>query len=81
MIHINSTPFVRSEVAQSCLTLCDPVDCSLPGSSVHGTLQARILQWVAVALLQEIFLTQGFNLHLLHNALNTLKQIEVKVGG
>ena len=33
-------------VAQSCLTLCDPKDCSLPGSSVHGILQARILEWV-----------------------------------
>ena len=32
---------------QSCLTLCDPRDCSLPGSSVHGILQARILEWVA----------------------------------
>ena len=31
-----------------CLTLCDPVDCSLPGSSVHGILQARILEWVAM---------------------------------
>ena len=37
----------ESEVAQSCPTLCDPVDCSLPGSSVHGILQARILEWVA----------------------------------
>ena len=36
------------EVAQLCLTLCDPVDCSPPGSSVHGILQARILEWVAV---------------------------------
>ena len=35
--------------AQSCLTLCDPMDCSLPGSSVHGILQARILEWVAVS--------------------------------
>ena len=34
--------------AQSCLTLCDPMDCSLPGSSVFGILQARILQWVAL---------------------------------
>ena len=34
-------------VAQSCLTLCDPMDCSLPGSSVHGTLQARMMEWVA----------------------------------
>ena len=38
-----------SEVAQSCLTLCDPVDCSLPGSSVHGIFQARILEWVAIS--------------------------------
>jgi len=35
-------------VAQSCPTLCDPMDCSLPGSSVHGILQARILEWVAI---------------------------------
>ena len=34
-------------VAQSCLTLCNPMDCSLPGSSVHGILQARLLEWVA----------------------------------
>ena len=33
--------------AQSCLTLCDPMDCSPPGSSVHGMLQARMLEWVA----------------------------------
>ena len=39
----------ESEVAQSCLTLCDAVDCRPPGSSVHGTLQARILEWVAVS--------------------------------
>ena len=35
-------------VAQSCLTLCDPMDCSLLGSSVHGILQARMLEWVAM---------------------------------
>ena len=35
--------------AQSCLTLCDPMDCSPPGSSVHGTLQARILEWVVIS--------------------------------
>ena len=35
-------------VPQWCLTLCDPVDCSPPGSSVHGILQARILEWVAI---------------------------------
>ena len=38
-----------SEVTQSCPTLCDPVDCSLPGSSVHGILQARILEGVAIS--------------------------------
>ena len=39
----------RSEVAQSCPTLCNPMDCSLPGSSVHGIFQARILEWVAIS--------------------------------
>ena len=39
----------ESEVAQSCPTLCDPMDCSLSGSSIHGILQARILEWVAVS--------------------------------
>jgi len=34
---------------QSCPTLCDPTDCSPPGSSVHGILQARILEWVAIS--------------------------------
>ena len=41
--------YCRSEVAQSCTTVCDPIDCSLPGSSVHGIFQARILEWVAVS--------------------------------
>ena len=39
----------ESEVAQSCLTLSDSIDCSLPGSSVHGIFQARVLEWVAIA--------------------------------
>ena len=38
-----------SEVAQSCPTLSDPMDCSLPGSSVHGVFQARVLEWGAIA--------------------------------
>ena len=42
-----------SEVAQSCPTLCDPMDCSLPGSSVHWILQARILEWVAISFARE----------------------------
>ena len=37
------------EVTQSCPTLHDPMDCSLPGSSIHGILQARVLEWVAIA--------------------------------
>ena len=37
------------EVTQSCLTLSDPMDCSLPGSSVHGIFQARVLEWGAIA--------------------------------
>ena len=39
----------ESEVAQSCLTLSDPMDCSLPGSSVHGIFKARVLEWGAIA--------------------------------
>ena len=39
----------ENEVAQSCLTLSDPMDCSLPGSSVHGIFQARVLEWGAIA--------------------------------
>jgi len=39
----------ESEVAQSCPILSDPMDCSLPDSSVHGILQARVLEWVAIA--------------------------------
>ena len=39
----------ESEVTQSCPTLSNPMDCSLPGSSVHGIFQARVLEWVAIA--------------------------------
>ena len=39
----------ESEVAQSCPTLSDPMDCILPGSSIHGIFQARVLEWVAIA--------------------------------
>ena len=39
----------ESEVAQSCLTLSDPMDCSPPSSSVHGTFQAKVLEWGAIA--------------------------------
>ena len=55
--HHSSTFFekVKMSVAQSCLTLCDPMDCSPSGSPVPGILQARILEWVAI--LQRIFQT------------------------
>ena len=43
----------ESEVAQSCPTLCDRMDCSLPGSSVHGIFQARVLEWVAISFSRE----------------------------
>ena len=39
----------ESEVTQSCPTLCDPMDCSLPGSSIHGIFQARILELVTIS--------------------------------
>ena len=52
--------------AQSYLTLCDAMDCSLPGSSVHGILQARLLEWVAMPFSGGIFPTQGLNPGLPH---------------
>ena len=45
---VNSSQSGESEVAQRCLTLCDPRNCGLPGSSVHGIFQARVLEWVAI---------------------------------
>ena len=47
----------ESEVTQSCPTLCDPMDYSLPGSSVHGIFQERVLEWVAIALLLLLLLS------------------------
>ena len=45
----------ESEIAQSCPTLSDPMDCSLPGSSVHGIFQARVLEWGAIAFSVELW--------------------------
>ena len=56
---------MRAKSFQSCLTLCDPMDCSPPSSSVHGILQTRIPEWVAVPSSREIVPTQGSNMHLL----------------
>ena len=51
VIRVGLSPVVCACMpAQSCLTLCDPMDCSLPGSSVRGIFQARILEWVAISL-------------------------------
>ena len=44
----------ESEVSQSCRTLCNPMDCSLPGSSIHGIFQARILEWVAISFSRDL---------------------------
>ena len=64
---INSTHCVHAKSLQSCLTLCDPIGCSPPGSSVQGILQARILEWVAVPSSRGwIFPTEGLNPGLLH---------------
>ena len=46
---IKTLTYATSEAAQSCPTLCDPMDCSLQGSSIHGIFQARILKWVAIS--------------------------------
>ena len=52
LIHM-TLPYAKvkseSEVAQSCPTFCNPVDCNLPGSSLHGILQTRVLEWGAIA--------------------------------
>ena len=53
-------------MAQSCPTLCDPMDHGLPGSSVHGIFQTRVLEWVAISFSRVIFPTQGSNLGLVH---------------
>ena len=48
----------ESEVAQSCLTLSDPMDCSLSGSSIHGIFQARVLEWGAIAFSERKGMTE-----------------------
>ena len=57
---------VKVLVVQSCLTLRDPKNSRPPGSSVHGILQARRLEWVAILLSRGVFLTQGLKLGLPH---------------
>ena len=54
----------ESEVAQLYPTLSDPMDCNLPGSSVHGIFQARVLEWVAIAFSQR-YLIKIFNKYMI----------------
>ena len=59
----------ESEAAQSCPTLSDPMDCSLPGSSVHGIFQARVLEWGAIAFSKVLPQYHSFYFHLFPNDL------------
>ena len=60
----------ESEVAQPCLTLSDPMDCSLPGSSAHGIFQARVLEWGAIAFSDQ-------NLYGRHNKVKSLSRVRL----
>ena len=60
----------ESEVAQSCPTLCDPMDCSLPGSCIHGIFQARVLEWGAITFSKPLILGR---FKLFHNLLFLLR--------
>jgi len=57
----------ESKVAQSCPTLSDPMDCSPPGSSVHGTFQARVLEWSAIAFSESVTNSTYFDAQILPN--------------
>ena len=64
----------ESEVAQSCPTLSDPMDCSLPGSSIHGIFQARVLEWGATAfsnIYTLLYIKQKINKDLLYSTGNS----------
>ena len=68
IIHSKNPIYLKMKVlvVQLCLTIFDPRDCSLPGSSVHGIFQASTLKWVAISFSRGIFQTQGSNLGLPH---------------
>ena len=69
-IHLSLSPYMYIVLwlaTQSCPTLCDPMDCSLSGSSGHVTLQARLLEWVAISSSSGIVPTQGLNPGLPHS--------------
>ena len=69
----------ESEVAQSCLTLHDPMDCSPPGSSVHGIFQARVLEWGAIAF-SGLLSRGGQSLVVVHRLLTALSSLVANTG-
>ena len=71
----------ESEVAQSCPTLSDPMDCSLPGSSVHGICQARVLEWGASAFSEiKLWVTTNPTVRTLYGKTDWLKTEKVRQG-
>ena len=81
----------KSEVAQLCPTPSDPMDCSLPGSSVHGIFQARVLEWGAIAfsdtfitMSQVQFLVRELRSHKPHGTtkqgtINTIERVQIRI--
>ena len=69
----------ESEVAQSCPTLSDPRDCSLPGSSVHGIYQARVLEWVAIPFSREECSAYNTNVLISHVSKVMLKILQARL--
>ena len=65
-----------SEVAQSCPSLCHPMDCSLPGSSIHGIFQAKVLEWVAIYLkkMGKLYFTEIKNVCALKDTIKKVKR-------
>ena len=71
----------ESEVVQACLTLSDPMDCSLPGSSVHGIFQARVLEWGTIAFSASISKRQKKNFFFLLKKGVTAGELKKKIFG
>ena len=65
----------ESEVTQLCPTLLDPMDCSLPGSSIHGIFQARVLEWGAIAFSRDYNSSKGYCIML--RELGEFKEVKV----
>ena len=69
----------QSEVAQSCPTLSNPMDCSLPGSSIHGIFQARVLEWGAIAFSgASLIATDYYTSFSIHSCLNLSRFMDLK---